>query len=347
MSRDADLYGAKIEEIAGAEPVAVPPCPVCGQTLAVPRFAMSDRDLRVVLCTECGHGRLDPCPTREEIRELYPAHYYAGEDDRKFEPLVEGILRWVAARHAAFWARGLPRGGRVLDVGCGRGVLLGSFLDRGIEAHGLEIGPDAVRGIDPRVGVRFADRLEDASFPEAHFDQILLWHVLEHLPDPRGTLCECRRILRPGGRIVIALPNLASCQARWAGPAWFHLDLPRHLQHFPVHALERLLGECGFRRTARYDFSLRQNPFGWLQSALNRLDFLPRNGLYLLLQPQSGAALRWPRRLKLVLRLCYWLGMPLGLLASLVETAFRSGATVTVVAERLADSAVQTAGRRG
>lgn len=334
MIRDANLYGAEVEEVAVAEPVEVAPCPVCGRTSAVPRFAMSDRELRVVICTECGHGRLDPCPTREEIREFYPAHYYAGESDRKFEPLVEIMLRWVAARHAAFWARGVPRGGRVLDVGCGRGVLLGTFLDRGIEAHGMEIGPDAVRGIDPRVRLRFADRLEEASFPDAHFDRILLWHVLEHLPDPGETLRECRRILRPGGQIVIALPNLASCQARWAGAAWFHLDLPRHLQHFPVHALERLLEACGLRRTARYDFPLRQNPFGWVQSALNRLGFRPRNGLYLLLQPQSGAAARWPRKRKLLLRLCYWLGMPLGLLASLADTALRSGATVTLVAER-------------
>ena len=63
-------------------------------------------------------------------------------------------------------------------------------------------------------------------------------------------------------RLIVAVPNFSSWQARWAGAAWFHLDLPRHLFHFPLPALRRLLEECGLACRSEHHFSLRQNPFG-------------------------------------------------------------------------------------
>ena len=74
---------------------------------------------------------------------------------------------------------------------------------------------------------------------EGHPDQVIVWHVLEHLDEPRATVAEIRRITRPGGRLIVAVPNYSSLQARWAGAAWFHLDLPRHLHHFPVGRRQR------------------------------------------------------------------------------------------------------------
>jgi SAM-dependent methyltransferase len=163
----------------------------------------------------------------------------------------------------------------------------------------------------------------------------MIWHVLEHLPDPRKTLLECHRILRPGGRIVIAVPNFSSLQARLGGSGWFHLDLPRHLYHFPAMALHQLLNDCGYECTSQYHFSLRQNPFGWVQSTLNRVPGLPRNSLYALLQAQGGTQTQLSPRLRLCLRLFYWLGMAPALILSVFAAAIRQGATITIVARRL------------
>ena len=74
----------------------------------------------------------------------------------------------------------------------------------------------------------------------------------------------------------MAVPNFSSEQARWAGDAWFHLDLPRHLYQFPLESLKRLLRDTGFAPVSDHHFSLRQNPFGWIQSAQNRRASLPR-----------------------------------------------------------------------
>jgi 2-polyprenyl-3-methyl-5-hydroxy-6-metoxy-1,4-benzoquinol methylase len=273
-------------------------------------------------------------PGREELRGFYPEQYY-GEPGTKFQPLVERLVRVVGERHISFLTRLLAPGARVLDLGCGRGVILGPLADRGFEVHGLEISAEAARGADPRAEIRIASSLSDAGYETAFFDEVVIWHVLEHVDDPRGTLEEVARILRPGGRLIVAVPNFSSAQARWTGAAWFHLDLPRHLYHFPLAALEELLQSVGFTITSVYHFSLRQNPFGWIQSVLNRFGGLPRNGVYTLLHRRSdGAAPPFDARTRFWLWLWLVLGTPLAVLATLLETLFRSGATVHLVARK-------------
>jgi SAM-dependent methyltransferase len=331
---DPALYDRGVNELSGleAEPVETAPCPVCDTRRSRPRFAIEGMSGRIVVCVECGLGRIDPLPTDDEIRELYPDAYY-GAPGQKFEGTVEAVVRLVGARHVRFLASGLPTGARVLDLGCGRGVLLGALADRGLEVHGVEMSAEAAHGADPRAEIRIAAQLRDAGYPAAFFDEVIVWHVLEHLRDPRGTLQEIRRILRPGGRLVVSVPNFTSVQARWAGAAWFHLDVPRHLYHFPVSALRRLLERTGYRCETEHHFSLRQNPFGWVQSALNRYTELPRNGLYVLLhREEDGAPPPYDARTRRRLRLAYRLGIPIGLGLCAVETVLRSGATVHLIA---------------
>jgi 2-polyprenyl-3-methyl-5-hydroxy-6-metoxy-1,4-benzoquinol methylase len=277
-------------------------------------------------------------PSGKAVREFYPDEYY-GEPGTKFQPVIEALVRWVGARHTAFLSRGLAAGGRILDVGCGRGVVLRALADRGFDVHGNEISAEAARGADPRTEIRIAPSLAEAGYPEAFFDEVLIWHVLEHLPDPRGTLAEAHRILRPGGRLIVAVPNFSSLQASWTGAAWFHLDLPRHLHHFPLSALRDLLGSTGFVVDSEHHFSLRQNPFGWIQSIMNFFPRLPRNGLYTLLHQRSQGQpppFDGPTRR----RLWAWLllSTPIALALTVLETLLRSGATVHLVAHRATDS---------
>jgi SAM-dependent methyltransferase len=326
-----DSFSEPVREVAltEREPVQTRACPVCGETRALPLYALSRLAYRVVICAGCGLGRLHPPPTREAIAEFYPPDYY-GTGGAKFRPLVETMVQLVGASHVQSLARGLPRGARVLDVGCGRGVLLSALADRGFEVHGFEISEAAAAGADPRAVIHVAEDLRDVRFPDGYFDEVIIWHVLEHLPEPGETLCEIRRITRVGGRLVVAVPNFSSLQARWARAAWFHLDLPRHLFHFPVRALERLVERCGFEPTSVHHFSLRQNPFGWVQSYLNRDASLPRNGLYRMLKNERREGELFDAATRRKQWVAYCVGMPIALGLSVVDAAMRHGASVYI-----------------
>lgn len=317
----------------GHAPLKVSACPVCDHRIGAPMFGIDGLPHRVLQCMGCGLGRLDPLPSPTELAEFYPADYY-GSPGAKFEPFTEAVVRFVGTVHVQCLSRTLPPNARILDVGCGRGVLLSALADRGHEVHGMDVSATAVAGADPRARIKVAGCLTECDYPDDAFDQVILWHVLEHLPNPREVLTEIRRILKPGGQLIVAVPNFSSLQSRWAGPAWFHLDLPRHLFHFPVSGLRQLLDRTGFTVAREQHFSLRQNPFGWVQSALNRHPNLRRNALYNMLHNRSADQVVPEPLQRLALRAGYLAGMPLALGISLWATLMRSGASVCLVGRK-------------
>jgi SAM-dependent methyltransferase len=136
----------------------------------------------------------------------------------------------------------------VFDLGCASGGLLQAVRERGnpnvlgIEpsAHAAALARERY-GLDVRSG-----RLDDARLPDASLDAMLMSHVVEHLPSPSWTLTEIARALRPGGFVVLWLPNADSLAARCWGEAWMGYDAPRHLYTFTPVTLTALLHSRGF-----------------------------------------------------------------------------------------------------
>lgn len=170
---------------------------------------------------------------------------------------------------AVRYLRACP-GGRLLDVGCGSGGWLSDMRDLGWEVRGLDFDADAVavaarRGLEVDYGPLGAQR-----YPDESFDAITLNHVIEHLPDPFETLAECRRILKPGGHLIVITPNSSSLGHRFFKEAWRGLEPPRHLHLFGPRSLRAGLKRAGFSkfdvRTVSSDYLLIHSLRLWAHS---------------------------------------------------------------------------------
>jgi len=159
----------------------------------------------------------------------------------------------------------------VLEVGAGDGRFVSRLRAAGLEAKGIEPSEGGVRIARARAAPVERAALEETRLEPESLDATIAWHVLEHLDDPEAAVARIRIWLRPGGRIVVACPNLASVQARIGGDRWFHQDVPRHRTHFTATGLRLLLERSGFRLERMTHLLIEQNPLGMWQTLLNRL----------------------------------------------------------------------------
>ena len=210
---------------------------------------------------------------------VYYGNSYYGKKGRRFVGPLERLERWFRESRSRFIVRLHPAPGTVLDVGCGRGAMLGALAERGWKCSGTELASgEATSSMGQDVELFFKELL-DCHFPDGHFDVVTLWHVLEHLRDPVGTIGEIGRTLAPDGLLVLEVPNVSSWQSAMGRGRWLHLDVPRHLFHFSLPWLKEKLEAEGFTLVRTGTFSLEQGPFGMVQTLLNFATVRP-NWLY-------------------------------------------------------------------
>jgi SAM-dependent methyltransferase len=243
---------------------------VCG-AVDRPRVRAGVRDyvtgerFQILQCRRCGFGMTDPVPL--SMDPYYPPRY------RRFNALAAFVLRRLYLRRVDGWHARLPKPGVALELGSGTGWMLRALRERGWRAFGSERTVAAAAAARDGAGAPMFVGDLTAIRGEPVLDLVIMFHVLEHLADPLTALAAVARRVKPGGTLILGIPNIASWQARFAGPSWMHLEVPRHLCHFSPDAIERALAASGFRMT-RIDFrSFEHDPFGWVQSTLDRLGF--------------------------------------------------------------------------
>jgi SAM-dependent methyltransferase len=203
----------------------------------------TDTPFPLVCCAGCGLLRLHPPPDDATLTTAYPADYAPFQR--------RGVSGWVKSglerRTVRKLRRYLGAPNAVLDVGCSTGGLLAAVRAAGNpRVVGVEPDPGAAgaaraRGLDVRLG-----DLEAARFAAGCFDTLLMSHALEHVRDPVATLREAARVLRPGGALLLWLPNADSLEARTLGARWIGYDAPRHLTTFDISTLTDALDCDGF-----------------------------------------------------------------------------------------------------
>ncbi|MDD2735826.1 MAG: class I SAM-dependent methyltransferase [Desulfuromonadaceae bacterium] len=306
-------------------------CPECNGPVGV--FAQEKNEAEsshsVSYCRICGIGTTEPQPDDEILHALHSTQYYRNGEGVRFagpvEWLVEGMRRWRIHRLSQ-----LVHKGRALDIGCGSGRFLRALRLSGWEVAGLELNDDTATAARKVHGLTVEASLE--AFADKSFDLITITHVLEHIRDPRQMLAECARLLKPGGVIAVAVPNIESWQARLTQEHWFHLDLPRHLWHFSEKWLSKELAERGFSQIAVRRLDLAHNIFGWLQSLLNCLG-LHHNRFYFFLNSHDLETDNRNYFCSLIISIILLpLFLPLSALLAIVEVMFHRSGTVEIVA---------------
>ena len=236
-------------------------CPACEAPLdSTPRLRGADLlhglpgRFDVVVCGACGTGRTLPPVASQDLGALYPGSYnaYALPRARLARAAATGLFRWRywrALRRPPLRALA-ERGGRLLDVGSGRGDLGLVLAERGWRVAGLEPSADACDEARSRGVATECGTLESsAETLEGDYDAVVFQHSLEHVAEPARDLATALELVRPGGLLIVSVPNFGSSQARRFTTDWFHLDLPRHRTHFTPRGLEILLRRSGFEGT--------------------------------------------------------------------------------------------------
>ncbi|HQI70584.1 MAG TPA: class I SAM-dependent methyltransferase [Bacteroidales bacterium] len=313
----------------------ISPCTYCGSVNSTFYFDATDifgNDYQLRCCADCGAIFLSPFPSEELLKEAYDQSYYGPTKQKFIFPLVEQAADYFRRRRAGKLVSMMPEHARILDIGCGNGDFLCYVRSYGdYELYGIERDENAAKRAMNKNSIHLkTTALMEGDFQENFFDAITLFHVFEHLTEPRQTLEIISKILKPGGILVISFPNINSYQAMLFKGKWFHLDPPRHLLFFKPKDFIRLLTKKNFSLVNSKYFSIEQNPYGWIQSIMN-IFCSKREVLYERLKGNTQYAPEYGR-LNVLLQKCFFVfGFPVFVMSNFIGSFFQKGATVKFI----------------
>ncbi|GAB4136575.1 MAG: hypothetical protein Tsb009_03720 [Planctomycetaceae bacterium] len=281
-------------------------------------------NFRLVRCRDCDLAFTNPRPTPASIGTFYPDDYQPyvarGWDESgraKFHRAMEravlqckfgypgpsitfktrllaalGQWRIRRSRQRQSWIP-FREPGRLLDFGCGAGMFLQEMREFGWSVEGLDFSEPVAKQVEQTTGIKIhVGTLPHSELAEESFDAVTMWNSLEHVYNPRETVRHANRILRPGGVLVIGVPNFDSWGFRTFQQDWHGLELPRHLTHFTPQTLTATLEAEGYR-VLSVDQIAR---VGWVRrSARNAL----KNG-------RGAKKLKWLRWKPVGIRVADW-----------------------------------------
>ena len=232
-------------------------CNFCENNQAEELYILSDLRLNyagnwvLYKCVNCGLLFISPKPDWSELQKHYPVTYHGYLQNGS--GLLNALRQFGLQQRVKPFRKLVNGRGLLLDVGCATGDFLQKFRDTtGWDVCGVEIVPEAAL-IARNKGLRIIDQeLTQASLQADSYDVITLWDVLEHVENPKDTLEECKRLLKPGGLLVIKTPDPEGLEAKLFKQFWIGYEAPQHIFGFPKHVLFDKLIKMNF------DVSIKQ-----------------------------------------------------------------------------------------
>jgi SAM-dependent methyltransferase len=229
-------------------------CSLCGSEALEQAYITHDRHYGIEgtftlsKCTSCGLVFVNPMPTEDYLTSLYPPTYYSYQDFYEKDlstigKIYKKYLVNIGTRDPHF-----KTPGKILDIGCGSGQFLYKMKKKGWIVSGVEVSESAAKlGNELEQLNIYNGNLLQAKFPGASFDYIRSNHSFEHITNPEEVLQEIHRILKPGGKLLIGVPNIVSFNARLFKKYWWYLGAPVHTYNYSVSTLSRMLEKHGFK----------------------------------------------------------------------------------------------------
>ncbi|WNH08634.1 class I SAM-dependent methyltransferase [Thalassobellus suaedae] len=214
--------------------------------LKVKDYSVSGEEFELIKNSEYGFLETMPQPTLDKLPEYYKSEDYISHTDsqRNLFEKVYHLVRTVSLKKKLKLINSFASDTKnLLDVGCGTGDFLQTAKDNNWNATGIEPNNQARDIANKKTNDLVFNTDQLSKFKPESFDVITLWHVLEHLPDLEEQIATFKKLLKPNGTLIIAVPNYKSYDALYYKNYWAAFDVPRHLWHFNKSSISKLVSK--------------------------------------------------------------------------------------------------------
>lgn len=230
------------------ELIEIDRCPVCsGRALApyleTKDFFYSQEAFTLSQCDKCSFVFTNPIPSVLSKYYETPDYLSHNSENKGVLGVIYSLIRKANIKRKYRLLSSYVSNGSLLDIGCGTGELLHFFAKKGWKTSGVEPNTSARKFAIKNYNLNVLDEDGLDILQSEYYDIISMWHVLEHVPDLHGRLSQVDRLLKKGGTLVVALPNLASPDSKKYLKYWSALDVPRHLYHFTQTTFNHLISK--------------------------------------------------------------------------------------------------------
>lgn len=229
-------------------------CPVCDsrkytKVLTASDYLVSGESFEIMECNDCSLRFTSPIPDENEMGQYYKSDKYISHVKRVtslFDIVYKIVRKFTLHSKRKIVERiAQEESGTLLDIGCGTGDFLKVMKQSGWEINGVDINDTARKIAEKNTGSVILNQT-DFFESKQKYDVITLWHSLEHLYDLKKYLDKISVSLNANGVLIIAVPNYKSYDAEYYQQDWAAYDVPRHLYHFSVEAMVKLMEKFKF-----------------------------------------------------------------------------------------------------
>ncbi|APY10984.1 methyltransferase [Seonamhaeicola sp. S2-3] len=218
--------------------------------LVVKDYSVSGENFELIQNKEFGFLETHPQPTIEKLPEYYKSEDYISHTDSKrnlFEKIYHLVRRIALNKKLKLINSFKTENKSLLDFGCGTGDFLQTAQKNSWLVTGIEPNEDARNIANKKTNNSVFNSEAFFKLKENTFDVITLWHVLEHLPNLEEHVNILKKLLKPNGVLIIAVPNYKSYDAQFYKQFWAAFDVPRHLWHFNKTSIFKLFSKVSMK----------------------------------------------------------------------------------------------------